>query len=105
MSKGIAAPLKSIEKEIQRKSDKYQEQLNKAPKEKWFTKEFMHSVHLSETIKQFFDKANVDISHIDNLSDEEKSKLKAKLPVKFKTWDDFLKEAFAFNVKQFLSNL
>lgn len=65
----------------------------------------MHSVHLSETIKQFFDKANVDISHIDNLSDEEKSKLKAKLPVKFKTWDDFLKEAFAFNVKQFLSNL
>ena len=102
MSKGIAAQLKSIEKEIQRKSDKYQEQLNKTPKDKWFTKEFMHSVHLSETIKQFFDKANVDIS---NLSDEEKSKLKAKLPVKFKTWDDFLKEAFAFNVKQFLSNL
>ena len=75
MSKGIADQLKSIEKEIQRKSDKYQEQLNKTPKEKWFTKEFMHSVHLSETIKQFFDRANVDISHIDNLSDEEKSKL------------------------------
>lgn len=105
MTKSLTNQLKVIEREIQHKSDKYQEQLNKTPKEKWFSNEFMHSVHVSISIKAFFNNANVDISHIDNLSEEEIAKLQSQLPTNYKTWNDFLEAAFAFNVKQFLSSL
>ena len=60
MAKSIASQLQALEKEIALKSKKYQEQLNKTPKEKWFTKEFMRSIHFSVSIQELFNKAGVE---------------------------------------------
>lgn len=64
----------------------------------------MQSVHLS-TIQALFNRAQVDISHIDSLSDEEITKLKKALPIGYKTWDKFLKAAFIFNVEKHISTI
>lgn len=104
MNNDLTSQLKAIEKQIQKKSQEYQTKLNKTSKEKWFTTEFMRSIH-SVSINALFSKADVDISHINSLTEDEISKLEKVIPSKFKTWDDFLKEAFAFNVKKFISNM
>ena len=103
MSNNLTSQLKSIEKQIMKKSAEYQTKLNKTSKEKWFTPDFMKSVH-SVSIEALFKEANVDISHINCLTESEIAEIEKVIPSKFKTWDSFLKEAFAFNVKQYLSN-
>ena len=67
----------------------------------WFTNDFMKSIH-SISIEALFTKANIDISHIDNLTDDEIAELEKVIPSKFKSWEDFYKEAFKFNVKKFI---
>lgn len=102
MSNNLTLQLKAIEKQIQKKSEEYQKKLNKTSKEKWFTSDFMKSIN-SISINALFEKANVDISHINSLTESEIAEIEKVIPSKFKTWDSFLKEAFAFNVKRFLS--
>ena len=93
--------LKAIEKKIQKESAEYQAKLNKTSKRNWFTNDFMKSIH-SISIEALFAKANIDISHIDNLTDDEIAELEKVIPSKFKSWEDFYKEAFKFNVKKFI---
>lgn len=101
MNNSIASQLKAIEKKIQKESAEYQAKLNKTSKRNWFTNDFMKSIH-SISIEALFAKANIDISHIDNLTDDEIAELEKVIPSKFKSWEDFYKEAFKFNVKKFI---
>ncbi len=66
-----------------------------------FSNEFMEENNILVNIDDIFTSANVDISHISDLSFEEKSQLDmVVLQYGFDSWSDFLKSAEVFYAKK-----
>lgn len=91
--KDITKQMKEIAKQIEKDSKAV------LSVDKLFSSDFMRQYHVSKTIQEIFDEAEVDIAHISKLSHEEKKKLSAVLPSgKIKNWDDFFNKANEYQI-------